>query len=79
MTRRVFRSFPISLPNRVTSVDLIELDMLVLDIIFRMDWLLACFTSIYCRLKVVKFQFPNELLLDWKRGTLSLEDKSLLF
>ena len=33
-----------------------------------MDWLHACFASIDCRTGVVKLQFPNEPILEWKRG-----------
>ena len=35
VVRRVFRSFPISLPNRVTLVDLVEHDMVDFDVILR--------------------------------------------
>ena len=34
-----------------------------------MDWLHACFSSIDCGTKVVKFQFPDEPLLEWKEGS----------
>ena len=40
--------------------------MLEFDVIFGMDWLRSCFASIYCRTMVVKFQFPNEPVLEWK-------------
>ncbi|WMV25219.1 hypothetical protein MTR67_018604 [Solanum verrucosum] len=38
------------------------------DVILGMDWLPACFASIDCRTRIVKFQFPNEPILEWKRG-----------
>ena len=37
VAKRVYRSFPIMLPNRVSYVDLVELDMLDFDIILGMD------------------------------------------
>ena len=46
---RVYRSCQISLPNRVTLVDLFELDMLEFDVMLGMDWLHASFSSIDCR------------------------------
>ena len=33
-----------------------------------MDWLHACFSSIECKTRVVKFNFPNESVLEWKEG-----------
>ena len=45
-------------PNRVTSVELVELDMFDFDVILCMDRLHACFASIDCRTRVVKFNFP---------------------
>ena len=38
------------------------------DIILAMDWLHACFASIDCRTRVVKFQFPNEPTVEWNGG-----------
>ena len=66
LAERVFRSCPILLSNRVTLVDLVELDMLEFDVILGMDWLHDCFASFNCRTRVVQFQFPNELVLEWK-------------
>ena len=61
------------LPNRVSYVDLEELDMLDFDIILGMDWLRACFASIDCRTRVVRFNFQNEPLVECKGGNLFLE------
>jgi len=68
VAKRVYRSCPISLSHRVTLVDLVELDMLDFDAILGMNWLHACYASIDCRTRVVKFHFPNEPILEWKGG-----------
>ena len=59
-TKRVYRDCRITLPNRVSYVELVELDMLYFDIILGTDWLHSCFASIDSRTKVVKFNFPND-------------------
>ena len=41
--------------------------MLDFDIILGMDWLHKCYATIDCRNRVVRFQFPNELELEWER------------
>ena len=68
VTKRVYRNCPIMLPNRVSYVELVELNMLDYDIILGMDWLHACFASIDCRTRVVKFNIPNDPILEWKGG-----------
>ena len=72
-SRRVFRSCPISLLNRIKWVGLVELDMVDFDINLGMDWLHACFPSIDCRTRVVKFYFPNEPVIEWNGITQFLE------
>ena len=74
MARRVFRRCPISLPNRVTFVDLIELDMVDFNVILGMDLLHPCFASKNCITRV-KFQFPNEPILECEDGDSILEVK----
>ena len=43
------------LPNKVSYVELVEVDMVDFDFILGMDWLHVCFASIAYRTKVVKF------------------------
>lgn len=68
---RAYRSGLVSFPNRVTFVDLLELDMLDFDVILLMDLLHSCFSSINYRTRVVKFQFQNKPILEWKGGNLA--------
>ena len=42
VAKRVYRNCPIMLPNRVTHVELVELDMVDFNIILGMDCLHAC-------------------------------------
>ena len=66
VAKRVSRNCPIMFPNRVSYVPLVELYMLDFDIILGMDWLHACFSSIDCRTRIVRFNFPNEPVVEWK-------------
>ena len=59
-------------------MDLVELDMVDFDVIFGMDWLNACFASINCRIRVVKFNFFNGPVLEWNGVTQFLEAVSFL-
>ena len=57
IAKRVYRNCLMMFPNRVSFVKLVELDMNFFDIIYAMDWLNACFASIHCRTREVKFNF----------------------
>ncbi|WMV45522.1 hypothetical protein MTR67_038907 [Solanum verrucosum] len=61
---RVYRDCTISINHKSTMADLVELDMVAFDIILGMDWLHACYALGDCRTRVVKFQFPNELVIE---------------
>ena len=46
--------------------DIVELDMLDFDVILGIDSIHVCYASVDYRTRVVKFQFPNESVLEWK-------------
>ena len=68
VARRVFRRCPISLPNRITIVELIELHMVNFYVILGMCWLHSCFAFIDYRIRVVKLQLPNEPVVELNGG-----------
>ena len=57
VAKRVYRNCPTMLLNRVTYVELVEPDMVCFEVILGMDWFHACFSSIECRTRMVKFNF----------------------
>ena len=69
--RRAYRNFPITVSQKVTSEDLVELEMVDFNVILGMDWLLSCYSSVNCRTRIVRFQFPNEPILEWKGSSLA--------
>ena len=68
VAKRVYQNCSIPLPNRVSNVDLVEIDMLDFDIILGMDWLNNSFATIDCMTRVVRFNFPNEPVVEWNSG-----------
>ena len=68
VAKRVDRNCPIMLPNIVTHVELVRFNMVDFDVILGMDWLHDCFASIYCKTRIVEFNFLNEHVLEWKGG-----------
>lgn len=60
VARRVYSSFPMFILHKVVPCDLVDLTMVNVDFILRMNWL---YTSIYYRTCKVKFQLHNEPIL----------------
>ena len=49
-------------------VDLVKLDILDFDVILGLHRFHAWYASFNCTTVLLKFQFPNEQVLDWKRN-----------
>ena len=48
VSKRIYRNYPIMLPNRVNHVELVDHNRGDFYVIFGMDWLRACIASIDC-------------------------------
>ncbi|KAH0765418.1 hypothetical protein KY285_001289 [Solanum tuberosum] len=70
LAERVNHDCTISVNHNNTMVDLVELEMVDFDVILGMDWLHACYASIDCRTRVVKFQFPNDPVFEWMSSSI---------
>ncbi|MCF7184067.1 hypothetical protein L3H42_11260, partial [Corynebacterium sp. MC-13] len=66
VAKRVYRNCPMFILHKMLPYDFVELDMVDFDVILGMDWLHAYYASIDCRTHKVKFQFPNEPVLEWE-------------
>ncbi|XP_019257726.1 PREDICTED: uncharacterized protein LOC109235937 [Nicotiana attenuata] len=76
---RVYRGCIVSVQGRNTEADLIELEMVDFDVIMGMDWLSSCYAMLDCRDKIIRFQFPNEEVLEWKDSSASLVGKFISY
>ena len=45
--------------------------MVDFDVILGIDWLHSLNSSVYCRTRIVHFQFPDEPILEWKGSSLA--------
>ena len=66
IARRVYRNCIITVCDRDTLADLVELEMVDFDVIMGMDWLASCYATVDCRTKMLHFHFPKEVILEWK-------------
>ena len=66
LVERVYHDCLISVNHKSIMDDLDKLDMVDFDVILGMDCLHACYASVDYRNRVVKFQFPNVPVLEWK-------------
>ena len=70
-TRRIYKNFPVTVSQKVTSSDLLKLEMVDLDVILGMDWFHSCYALVDCKTRIVHFQFPDEPILEWKDSSLA--------
>ncbi|WMV33094.1 hypothetical protein MTR67_026479 [Solanum verrucosum] len=70
IARRVYINYSVIVSQKVTSEDLVELEMIDFEVILGMDWLHSCYALVDCRTRIVRFQFPDESILDWKGSSL---------
>ncbi|XP_070004699.1 uncharacterized protein [Nicotiana sylvestris] len=63
---RVYRNCVVTICGHATMTDLIELGMVDFDVIMGMDWLYSCFVKLDCRTRVMRLEFPNESVIEWK-------------
>ena len=52
--------------HKVTSEDLVELEIVNFYVILGMDRLRLFYASVDCRTRIVRFKFPNEPIREWK-------------
>ncbi|XP_070015583.1 uncharacterized protein [Nicotiana sylvestris] len=63
---RVYRNCIVMVCGHTTTTDLIELEMVDFDVIMGMKWLYSCFAKLDCRTRVMRLEFPNEPVIEWK-------------
>uniref|UniRef100_M1DFX3 Gag-pol protein n=1 Tax=Solanum tuberosum TaxID=4113 RepID=M1DFX3_SOLTU len=66
IARRVYHNCIVTICDRDTLADLVELQMVDFDVIMGMNWLASCYAMVDCRTKMVHFYFPKEAVLEWK-------------
>ncbi|WMV45500.1 hypothetical protein MTR67_038885 [Solanum verrucosum] len=71
IAKRVYINCHVTVSQKITSVDLVKLEMVDFDIILGMDWLHSCYASVDCRTRIIRFQFPDEPILEWKGSSLA--------
>ena len=60
----VYPDCPIFINQKNTITDLVKFEIVDFDVILDIDWLHSCYASIDCRTRVVKFQIPNEPVIE---------------
>ncbi|XP_070057521.1 uncharacterized protein [Nicotiana tomentosiformis] len=67
LAARVYMGCIVTVRGRDIVADLIELGMVDFDVIMGMDWLYSYFAKLDCRTRTVRFEFPSESVVEWKR------------
>ncbi|XP_070057625.1 uncharacterized protein [Nicotiana tomentosiformis] len=63
---QVYRDCIVTVNDRDSTDNLIELLMVDFDVIMWMDWLYSCFAKLDCRTRTVRFDFANNPVIEWK-------------
>ncbi|XP_070005644.1 uncharacterized protein [Nicotiana sylvestris] len=63
----VYKDCVVTVRDRDTMADLIELGMVDFDVIIGMDCLYSCFPKFNGRTRTMRLEFPNEPVVEWKR------------
>ncbi|XP_070041079.1 uncharacterized protein [Nicotiana tomentosiformis] len=79
IAKRVYKGCIIVVHTRSIVAGVIKLDMVEFDVIMGMDWLASCHANVDCRLKMVRFQFTGEPILEWKGNTVSPRGKFISY
>lgn len=79
VSRRIYRGCVVPIGGRETLVDLIELVMVDFDVILGMDWFHLCYAFLDCQIHKVMFKFPNDLVIEWERGSLVLKGRFISY
>ena len=66
IARRVYCNCIVTVCGRDTFVDLVGIDMVYFDVIMGMHWLASSYATVDCQTKIVHFQFPKEVVFEWK-------------
>ena len=69
----------ISDSHNSTITDLKELYMVDFDVVLGVDWFHAFYASIGCRTQVVKFQIPNEPVIEWTSSSVEPKGHFILY
>ena len=64
IARRVYINCRITVSQKITSANLVELEMVDVNVILGMDWLYSCYASVDCRSRIIRFQFREEPILE---------------
>ncbi|XP_070054544.1 uncharacterized protein [Nicotiana tomentosiformis] len=66
LAAQVYRDCVVTLYGRGTMDNLIELGMIDFDVIIMgMDWLYSYFSELDCRTRTVRFEYPNDPVIQW--------------
>nr|XP_016513175.1 PREDICTED: uncharacterized protein LOC107830206 [Nicotiana tabacum] len=75
----VYRNCVVTVCVRVTTADLVELGRVDFDVIMGMDWIYSCFAQLDCRTRVMRLEFPNEPVIEWKGNSVVPKDRFISY